>query len=79
MDDYRPCSLMLTLWCRGKIPDTRGSTLMKIKFTPNDSKKVKIFEIGLLEVYEGGGGVGCPGSTLNCVLTYMYICSIMRK
>ena len=36
-----------------------------------DSKKVKIFEIGSLEVYERGGE--CPGSTLNCVLTCMYV------
>ena len=29
---------------------------------PKDSKKVNIFEISSLEVYDRGGG--CPGSTL---------------
>ena len=37
---------------------------------PKDSKKVNIFEIGSLVVYDRGGG--CPGSTLYCVLTCTY-------
>ena len=39
-----------------------------------DSKKVKIFEIWTLEIYERVGG-GCPGSTMNCVLTCILIIS----
>ena len=42
-------------------------------YCPKDSKKVNIFEIGLLEVYDGGGG--CPESTLYCVLTCISIVS----
>ena len=37
-----------------------------------DSKKVNIFEISSLKVYYRG--VGFPGSTLYCILTFLYLC-----
>ena len=43
-------------------------------YCPKDSKKVHIFEIGSLQVYDRRGGGGCQGSTLYCVLTSIYIC-----
>ena len=52
----------------------KGSLISEIKKNgwTKDSKKINIFEIGSLEVYDRGGG--CPGSTLYYVLTCMYLC-----
>ena len=41
--------------------ETQKNRLTRYNICPKDSKKVKIFDVGSLEVYERGGGGGAQG------------------